>query len=254
MPYAKIGEHNLCYETHGSGTWVVMLHHATASKRSWRHLVPRLASRFSVLTYDRPGFGCSPISPAAISSCELPPWPADYLQRDAEDLATLLDCLEIDLAALVGHSDGATIAMLAAASHPGRVDRIVAEAPHVSVDAETCPPAVANLWAEMQRCEQLQGALQRDHGHRGMAVARRWAHRWLDTAFWGWTVEDQLAHIQCPVLVIHGAQDPFFPVSHSRLVAERVPHGQLRIMYGVGHVPHLEAADLFAEYALEFLN
>jgi len=46
----------------------------------------------------------------------------------------LLDALGIDKVDLLGHSDGATIALIAAAYHPDRVDRVIAIAPHVFVE------------------------------------------------------------------------------------------------------------------------
>jgi pimeloyl-ACP methyl ester carboxylesterase len=244
VPQLLVNQQRLYYEDLGQGLPVVLLHHATASSRSWRRQVPLLAQRFRVITYDRPGFGRSPA---------LMPWPQDYLDHDVLDLVAMLDGLDIEQASLVGHSDGATIALLAAARHPERVRCVVAEAPHVFVDRTTCPAAVAEFQALVRCSPTLQAALARDHGERALAVIDRWADRWLDPAFWSWNVAGELSQVTCPVLVIHGQQDEYFPVEHAEAVAQGVGNGQLWLVPGAGHMPHGEAAQAFNQRLLAFL-
>ena len=149
MPLCQINTHQLFYDLTGHGPTVALMHHGTGSSRSWRRQVPALTARFQVLTIDRPGFGRSP---------DLAPWPFDYLRRDTDDLLALLDGLGIEQTALVGHSDGATIALLAAASQPERISKVVAEAPHVTVETPRCPNAVREA---MDRISRIPIWLQR---------------------------------------------------------------------------------------------
>lgn len=244
MPDCQIKRHRVYYELSGAGSPVVLLHHATASSRNWRRQTPALARHFRVLVYDRPGFGRSE---------GLEPWPHDYHGQDAEDLVALLDRLEIDAAALVGHSDGATIALLTAARYPQRVTCVVAEAPHVFVELPTCPNAIREFLAQLADAPQLRASLERDHGERALQVVQRWADRWLDPAFWTWNISAELPAVQCPVLVVHGAADPYFSVAHSELITGRVAAGQLWVIPGAGHVPHVEAAGPFDQRMVAFL-
>ncbi len=244
MTHLRVRNHDLYYELIGQGPPVALLHHATASSRTWRRQTAALAERFQVLFYDRPGFG---------RSSWLPSWHLDYLSDDVADLMELLDGLGIEQTALVGHSDGAAIALMAAARHSARVRCVVAEAPHVFVETSTCPPAVRAYRAEVLASDELQAALTRDHGERGLAVLERWAERWTDPHFAAWDVSRELAAIRCPTLIIHGDADPFFPLAHAELIARSVAKSELWVVPGVGHVPHVEAMEEFNRRVTAFL-
>ena len=244
MPLLRLNAHQLYYELTGQGPTVVLLHHATGSSRSWRRQAPVLAEQFQVLTIDRPGFGRSP---------DWVSWPLDYLRRDVDDLFGLLDFLGLEQAALVGHSDGAAIALLAAAQRPESITKVVAEAPHVTVETPRCPDAIRQAMQQIAETPALVAALERDHAERAWAIVQRWADRWLDPAFWGWDERPALARVRCPVLVIHGVDDPFFSVEQAHLVADGVACGTRWLLPGVGHSPHTEAAGLYTERVLAFL-
>jgi pimeloyl-ACP methyl ester carboxylesterase len=212
--------------------------------RTWRKQLPLLATLFRTTAYDRPGFG---------QSQWLGSWPLDYLDQDVADLIALLDMLGIGQAALVGHSDGATIALLAAARHPQRVAGVLAESPHVAVEVPRCPAAIEQFVAELAASPELQASLQRNHGPRAALVVQRWQDRWCDPAFWTWDVSAELAAVRCPVLVVHGAADTYFSVQHSAMIAART-QGGLIVLPDVGHSPHSEAPEPFASLMLGFLQ
>lgn len=233
------------YEVSGEGPPLVLLHHATASSRNWRRLAPVFSRHFQVIAYDRPGFG---------RSDWLDRWTLDYLRRDVDDLVALMDHLRVEQAALLGHSDGAAISLWTAALHPGRVRCVVAEAPHVFVEVSTCPAAVRQYAGQVYASAELQAILARDHGARGLQVMERWAARWTDPAFWDWDISAELDKVRCPVLVVQGAEDPYFPLAHAQLVAGRLPGSELWVVPGVGHVPHAEAAEQYTARVLRFLQ
>jgi len=236
MPLCQLAHTAIHLQQAGAGRDVVLLHHATGSVRTWRKQAPVLAASHRVTAYDRPGFG---------QSQWLDIWPLDYLDQDVKDLIALLDALDIGRAALIGHSDGAAIALLAAARHPGRVAGVLAEAPHVAVETPRCPDAIAAFMVELAASPDLQASLARNHGPRAGQVMQRWHDRWCDPAFWSWNVAAELAQIRCPVLVVHGAEDPYFSVAHSAMIAQR-SGGELALLPGLGHTPHLEAPEQFA--------
>lgn len=64
---------------------------------------------------------------------------------------------------------------------------------------------------------------------------------------------DLLSSINCPVLVIHGSEDPLIPIDKIHQSAHLLPNGTLSSMDGVGHVPSLEAPNTFLKLALQFL-
>ncbi len=246
MPACRLPHATIEFQQTGVGPDVVLLHHALGSLRSWRRQIPALAGQFRATAYDRPGFGQS-------SWLDAGAWPLDYLDQDVADLIALLDALGIEHAALVGHSDGATIALLAAARHPERVVGVLAESPHVAVELPRCPQAIQQFAAEAAASPDLQASLARNHGLRAGQVVQRWRDRWCDPAFWTWDVSAELVAIRCPVQVVHGADDPYFSVQHSAMIAERT-RGDLVVLPGVGHSPHVEAPDQFEPLLLDFLQ
>lgn len=245
MPVCQLASARIHYQQAGAGPDAVLLHHGTGSVRSWRKQAPALAAAgYRVTVYDRPGFG---------QSQWLDAWPLDYLDQDVEDLIGLLDALGIGRAALIGHSDGATIALLAAARCPLRVAGVLAEAPHVAVEVPRCPDAIHTFTAVLDGAPELLVSLERNHGAYGRQVVQRWHDRWCDPAFWSWDVSDELAQVRCPVLVVHGAADPYFSVAHSAMIAQRTG-GDLVVLPGLGHSPHIEAPEQFAPLMGDFLR
>ena len=104
------------YTQAGDGPDVVLIHGLTGNLAVWHlQIVPLLWDHFRVTTYDLRGHGYSSMPPTG--------YDADHM---AQDLLGLLDALEIERAALVGHSYGADIALYAAHLHPERVEQIVA--------------------------------------------------------------------------------------------------------------------------------
>jgi pimeloyl-ACP methyl ester carboxylesterase len=106
----------LHYQRVGEGPDLVMVHGLTGNLAVWHlHMLPVLAERFNVLTYDLRGHGLSDTPPAGYS--------ADAM---AEDLLQLLDALEIERPWIAGHSYGADIALYFALLHPTRVREVIA--------------------------------------------------------------------------------------------------------------------------------
>ncbi|MFI5926029.1 alpha/beta fold hydrolase [Micromonospora sp. NPDC051543] len=100
----------LAYDEAGSGSPVVLLHAGIADRRMWRGVVPALAARHRVIVPDLRGYGES----------ELPPTP--FAHHD--DVAGLLDALDLPQAALVGCSFGGSVAVDTALAHPDRVSAL----------------------------------------------------------------------------------------------------------------------------------
>jgi pimeloyl-ACP methyl ester carboxylesterase len=103
----EINGATLAYDEAGSGSPVVLLHAGIADRRMWREQVPALAARHRVIAVDLRGYGDS----------ELPPDP--FAHHD--DVAALLDALELPQAALVGCSFGGAVAIDTALAYPDRV-------------------------------------------------------------------------------------------------------------------------------------
>lgn len=117
MPKASLNNGiRLHYQQVGAGPDMVMIHGLTGNLAVWHlHIVPALADRFRILTYDLRGHGHSDVPPTGYSPDAM-----------ADDLRDLLDVLDIDRPIVVGHSYGADVALYFAARHPERVREVVA--------------------------------------------------------------------------------------------------------------------------------
>jgi pimeloyl-ACP methyl ester carboxylesterase len=109
---------DLYYEINGTGKPIVLLHSGGADLRDWTFLAPLLAKDYKVVTWDGRGAGKSP-SPID---------PPNYVK----DLLELFDHLEIDKAALVGHSIGGQVATEFALHYPDRLSELVLISPSLS--------------------------------------------------------------------------------------------------------------------------
>jgi pimeloyl-ACP methyl ester carboxylesterase len=67
-------------------------------------------------------------------------------------------------------------------------------------------------------------------------------------------VTAQLATLQVPTLILHGAVDPLIPVEHSRRFAAAIPGAKLIVYPDVGHLPQREIPERSAKDVAEFLG
>lgn len=214
---------------------LVFLHDALGCSRLWRDFPERLAraTGCGALLFDRWGSGDS--APLA------PPFRRDYLLEEAlHALPAVLDAAGVRRAILVGHSDGATIALAFAGAHPERVQAVIAESPHLWREEKTLA-AIREQIADFEQGD-LKARLARYHGARTEALFGRLVEVWTTSGERGWGIDDYVAAISCPVLAIRGADDEFFSEAQTRRIDELVPGGiECLAIAGCRHAPHREA-------------
>lgn len=220
----------------GGGPAIALLHDSLGSVALWRDLPARLAEAtgLAVLAYDRRGHGGSdPLGSGART-------PA-YLHDQADVLERVLATAGVEDAILFGHSDGGSIALLAAARHPRRIRAVAVEAAHVFVEERT----LAGIREAREAVEQgdLLARLARHHGDKARRLTEVWIDTWLSPGFRAWNVEAELGRIRCPVLVIQGSEDEYGTEAQVHAIARGVG-GPSReaILPGLRHTPHREDA------------
>ncbi len=239
--------HRLAYTFHGplEGFPVVLLHHGLGSSSAWRAQVPALVEAgFRVLTYDRWGYGAS--EPRARLHT---PW----FEPDVDDLRALLDALGLGEVALVGHSDGGTIALYFAARYPARVRALVTVAAHVYVDP-TMQPGMEALRRTYETSEAFRRALDRTHGGRGAAVFEMWYNGWHRPDVLGWDARPVLRQVEAPALVVQGTADEYAPPSHAEAIAVALPDARLALLPDAPHMLPQERPEDFNTLMLDFLT
>jgi pimeloyl-ACP methyl ester carboxylesterase len=233
-------------ETRPAAPTLVLLHEGLGCISMWRSFAARLvaATGCPALLYDRRGHGGS--DPA-----DRPRGP-DYLHRAAfDELPAVLAACAVSSPVLVGHSDGGSIALLAASRFPLR--GVVAVAAHVLVEEE----ALAGIRATLRRLAStdLEQRLAFHHGAKARALVAAWADTWLDPAFRGWSIADCLPAISCPVLVLQGEEDEYASSGHPRLIASGIGvSAEALLLEGCGHAPHLEAEAVVLEAVARFVD
>jgi pimeloyl-ACP methyl ester carboxylesterase len=227
---------------------VVFLHECLGSITIWRDFPERIAllTGLDALVYDRRGHGRSP--PLA------GPRTDRYLHVEALDvLPALLDRCGLDRAILFGHSDGGSIALLAAAALGDRVAGVVTEGAHVFVEEATL--AGIRAAERAYATTDLRDRLARHHGDKTDALHRTWIETWLSPAFRGWNIEDRLPAIRCPLLAIQGLEDEYgTPEQVHAIVGGVSGPARSLLVPGCRHVPHREAPEVVAREVAEFVG
>lgn len=230
----------------GAVRTLVMLHEALGSAGLWKSLPLQLAARMGldVLAYSRLGHGYSD-PPAG-------PREADYLHVEAEQvLPALLQALGIEDPILYGQSDGASIALIYAASHHPRA--VIAEAPHIVVEPVTLAGVAAAGTPEAR--DRLLPRLARHHAD-APALFAAWHDTWTSPSFRDWSIEALLPGICCPLLLIQGTGDEYGTFAQLDRIAGRVrsPLVERWEVQGAGHSPHREHPTAFVERLAAFIE
>lgn len=227
---------------------LVFLHDSLGCTQLWRDFPEKLAeaTQCNVLVYDRQGYGKSDPLPSRHRAI-------DYLEREAAVLNSLLQQLQITDAILFGHSDGASVALIAAALYPQGIRAIVSEAAHIFVEDITIRGILHN--ADLYRDTNLKQRLEKYHGDKTEDVFHSWAETWTRADFRSWNIEHLLPRIQCPVLVMQGDADEFGTLAQVDGLMNGIGERAERcIIPGAGHTPHKEAAELAFERSAAFIE
>jgi pimeloyl-ACP methyl ester carboxylesterase len=205
MPFVTCAGHSLEYEwldaAEPGKPALVFLHEGLGSIRQWRDFPLQVAKATgcSALVYSRYGYGQSDVLAE-------PRVGVDFMHREAlEALPELLARLAIERPVLVGHSDGASIALIhAGAGHAVRALALMA--PHVFVEP-VCVQSIRKASAAFDSTDLARrlGKYHRDP----RKTFHLWADVWLDPEFLKWNIEQTLPAISCPVLAIQGEDDEY---------------------------------------------
>lgn len=266
--------HRVTYRTAGEGPVVLLIHGMAGSATTWKHVMPTLASRFTVIAPDLPGHGGSD---KLVGDCSLGAF--------ASTLRDLLVALGHERATVVGQSLGGGVAMQLAYQFPERCERLVlvgsgglgsevnALLKALSIPGSAwvlqlaCAAPVRDAIDAVGRAASGVGLrpapataeLWRSYSSLGDRETRRAFLRTLrsvvDARGQAVSAADRL-HLaaEMPTLIVWGDADPIIPVEHAHAAHRAIPGSRLEIFEGVGHFPHCEAPERFAAVLTDFIE
>ena len=212
---------------------ILLLHEGLGSVSMWRDFPARLAAATGcrTLAYSRHGFGRS--SPRAR------PWTPRFVHEEAlEVIPEMRTALGIGRPVLVGHSTGASMALVHAGANRWPVAGVVAMAPLTSVEESNAESILA---ARTQyETTDWRERLARHHDDVD-AVFYGWNDTWLAPEFRSWNLRDDLAGLRVPILVILGKGDEYSTPSQVELIrihARAAPRFEFLHFDDCGHAPH----------------
>jgi len=213
---------------------LVFLHEGLGSCRMWKKFPQDLCEVLGCrgLMYDRIGFGQSSPSGRARG--------LHYLHESAlNELSQVLrGLIPNEPYILFGHSDGGSIALIHGAEKPGDLKAIVTVAAHVFVEPET----VKGVSEAVEAFDQgkMMG-LSRYHGDKTHDVFNAWSDIWLSVSFRSWNLEYLLPSIDCPLLVVQGADDQYASERQvDIIVTESGGDAESKLLDNCAHSPHVE--------------
>jgi pimeloyl-ACP methyl ester carboxylesterase len=223
---------------------LVLLHEGLGSVGLWRGFPERLAAATNsrTIAFSRYGHGQSDPPPK-------PRTPTFMHEEALEVLPELVAKLGIHEPLLVGHSDGASIALIYAAQHP--VTAVVAIAPHVFVE-DMC---LAEIRQTKQTFETTDLRERMGRHHRDPDAAfYGWNDVWLHPEFPQWNIEGELEQIGAPLLLIQGTKDQYGTMAQLDSIEQRANGPVTRVHLDCQHSPPTELPDETVEAIAAFTS
>jgi pimeloyl-ACP methyl ester carboxylesterase len=265
MPLASVSGRKVYYEIHGkgAGTPLVLVMGMAGSCKGWLALqVPDLAPHHRVLIYENRGVGESEDPGGPFTTADL-----------ADDLAGLLDALEIPRANVLGAFLGGMTAQQLALRHPRRVERLVLVGTYARPDAKR--RLLLEKWREMAKHDLGAGVMVRERllwTLRDETLEQSDLVEAMASSFPGGDmpigadlftrqcdaclthdVVDRLREIQQPTLVVCGRHDQLTPPKLHRELADEIPNAHLMTFSYGAHLVMAECAQQLNEAVLHFL-
>ena len=244
---------------------LVFVHGYGCDQTMWRRVTPSFER---VVTYDLTGMGRSDLSAYDFRKY------AD-LQAHADDLLQIIGALELSDVTLVGHSIGASIAVLAANRAPDRIARTVLVSPtpsfldhpergyrggfsrkdleglidlleenHLGWSAQMAPTIVGQPAGEFAAVELTQSFCRT-----GPEIAAHFGR----VTFFADCIDD-MAGAARPALILHCDDDALVPMQVAEWMQRHVPGATLKVLRATGHCPHMTVPDDVVAAMQEYLR
>jgi pimeloyl-ACP methyl ester carboxylesterase len=223
---------------------LVLLHEGLGSVDLWRGFPQALheATGARTLVFSRFGHGRSDPPPR-------PRTPTFMHEEALEVLPAVLEKFSIERPILVGHSDGASIALIYASEYP--VSGLILFAPHVFVE-EMGVRSIEQTHHAFHN-EGLRERMARYHDDPEITFSG-WSGVWLDPEFRSWNIEPLLPRVTAPLLLVQGTDDQYGTLAQLETIERGVSGTTERLIVSGGHAPHREHPELVVDACRRFVE
>ncbi len=250
MPYANTPEGEIFYAVRGqAGPVVVFVHGAGGSHLIWNAQLAALAGIARAYALDLPGHGRSgPPGRRRIG---------DY----AASVAAFLDALAVERAVVVGHSMGGATAQMMALEYPSRVAGLGLVG--TGARLRVLPAFIEGVLSDnANTCRQVSEVELAPDAEPRLRQLNEQAMRDCDPQVFQndfkacdeFDIMQRLGQITAPTLVLCGDQDRMTPPKYSEYLAAHIPHAELEIIPGAGHMVMLEKPEEVSRALARFLQ
>lgn len=263
LPYAKCGDVNLYYESHGEGDPLLLIEGLGYATWMWFKQIPELAEHFRVIVFDNRGVGYS----------DKPDYPYT-IQMMANDAAALLKFLGLEESHILGVSMGGMIAQRFARDYPGLVDKLIlCCTSHGGPNSIPAPPEtikamteIEGLSAEQALCQAMAVAFSKQYLESNREEFDKiirwrlnnptpqysWQHQF--NAVLNFNSEDWVNYIDKPTLIVTGSDDRVIPPQNSEMLHQKIDGSELIKLENGGHLFFMEKPGEFNKQVIDFLK
>jgi pimeloyl-ACP methyl ester carboxylesterase len=270
LPKIRINGLNHYYEQSGEGPSMVFVHGAYADARIWDPQWEFFSSKYQLLRYDLRGHGRT--GPSSLSQYSMATF--------ADDLASLLDALEIQSPILCGLSWGGSIAQAFSVRNPRQPRALILAGSAIAIDLTLMDKMLCKIlfprWTmlltikainvksftrfsfQLARLTLGKHWLSRDQKAReyleqcmGKMDGREYLKIW--GAIYGFHVLP-LEKISCPTVVLNGEFESKNTFRHSKEILRRVPQAEAKVIPQTHHAMNLEDPKAFNQFVDEFIH
>ena len=227
---------------------LVFLHEGLGSTQQWKDFPQQLCEKVNcpALLYDREGHGKSDIL-KSLRGINFMHEQAQIVLPELFNKLNLFDCDKI----LIGHSDGASIAIIYAGTYPEKTKAVITEAAHVFIEDVTLSGLKDAV--ELYKTGRLKELLYKYHGQNTESMFNGWADTWQRDEFTDWNIEEYLKKISCPFLAIQGHDDQYGTIAQLESIKKNVKKSDIYHISSCGHIPHHQSRETVLKNMADFI-
>ncbi len=246
MPFIKLNNHNIYYETHGSGETIVLLHNGFSCTKMWEGIYPRLVKAgYRILMYDRRGYGQSDEGEDFEAY-----YTGDGFRADSvSTMALLVEALGVERFHIVGQCEGGVVGVDYSVCYPKQVKTLSTASTFCystilledfnqqkfPASFDLLPVDIQNkyvYWHGPERAAHFFNLCSRYGGCYGTGI---------------FDLRPVIGEVACPSLVMYADRGHFFEVEQGVAFYRHLKNGELAVFPKCGH-------NIFEHYPEEYVR